>query len=385
MSIKVSGGMVCWEEQAVTIMMRAARLHAVNEPMRVEEVEKPVAAGTDVVVEVKACGMVPNLANVLNNWETWYPHQPLPPKPAIFGLDPAGIVHQVGDQVVAIKPGDRVYVNPLRSCGACHACVSGQQAKCGHFTFNGYFGFNQNSLEIFKRYPGGGFAQFMRAPQNAIVKIPDNMTFPQATRVGYLGTAYSALKKLGGLTGKSLIINGATGTLGVGAVMFALAMGISKVYAVARGKPLLERLKQLDPKRIEIFSSTEGKVVDWVQSLTGGVGADFMLDCLGAVADVNAMKDAMMGVKRGGRIINIGGTGSDMLFNTKWWMDNSMDLTGSAWLTTAEGMEISDMVQSGTIDLSVLEVRTFPLDQINEAINWVTSGNGGFTSYVLEP
>ena len=50
----------------VTVMMRAARLHAVNEPMRIEEVAKPRASGTDVVVEVKACGMVPNLCTRAN-------------------------------------------------------------------------------------------------------------------------------------------------------------------------------------------------------------------------------------------------------------------------------------------------------------------------------
>lgn len=369
----------------MTQQMRAARLHAINTPMIIEDVEKPVATGIDVVVEVKACGLVPNLANVLNNWESWYPHQPLPPKPAIFGLDPAGIVREVGEQVVAIKPGDRVYVNPLRSCGACHACASGEQAKCDYFTFCGYFGFNEKSLDIYDRYPSGGFAQYMCAPQGAIIKIPDNMTFPQAARMGYLGTSYAALKKCGILAGKSLIINGATGTLGVGATLFALAMGAAKIYAVARGKPLLEQLKQLAPNRIETFSNEDGSVAEWVKSKTGGSGADLMVDCLGAVADVNALKDAMMGVRRGGRIVNIGGTGSDMLLNTKWWMDNSMQMIGSAWLTTAEGMEIAEMVRTGVIDLSILEARTFPLDQINDAINGAGSGNGGFTSFVLEP
>jgi D-arabinose 1-dehydrogenase-like Zn-dependent alcohol dehydrogenase len=369
----------------MTLTMRAARLHAINQPMEIEEIARPVASGTDVVVEVKACGMVPNLANVINNWETWYPHQPLPPKPAIFGLDPTGIVREVGDQVIAIKPGDRVYVNPLRACGACHACASGQQMKCEYFTFNGYFGFGEKSSTVYGLYPDGGFAQFMRAPQGAIVKIPDNMSFPQAARMGYLGTSYSALKKCGILSGKSLIINGATGTLGVGATMFALAMGASRIFAVARGVPLLERLKQLAPNRIEIFSNTQGSAAEWVKGETGGSGADFMLDCLGAVADVNAMRDAMHGVKRGGRIVNIGGTGGDMVLNTKWWMDNSIELVGSAWLTTAEGMEIAEMVRTGVIDLSVLEARTYPLDQVNEAINGAASGNGGFTNYVLEP
>lgn len=365
--------------------MRAARLHAINQPMVIEEVDRPVASGTDVVVEVKACGMVPNLANVLNNWEGWYPHQPLPPKPAIFGLDPAGIVREVGERVLNVKPGDRVYVNPLRSCGACHACASGRAMTCDYFTFNGYFGFNLNSLEVYRQYPDGGFAQFLCAPQNAIVRLPDNMSFPQAARMGYLGTSYSALKKYGIIAGKSLIINGATGTLGVGATIFALAMGISTIYAVARNEELLAQLKSLAPGRIETFSNANGSVADWVKSRTGGLGADLMLDCLGAVASTDALKDAMMGVRRGGRIVNIGGTGSDMALNTKWWMDNSMELIGSAWLTTAEGIEISEMVRTGVIDLSVLEARTFPLERINEAINGAASGNGGFTNWVLEP
>ena len=106
---------------------------------------------------------------------------------------------------------------------------------------------------------------------------------------------------------------------------------------------------------------------------------------IAAGADVVAMRDAMMGVKRGGRIVNIGGTGGDMPLNTKWWMDEQMELIGSAWLTTAEGMEIADMVRTGAIDLSVMEARTFPLDRSNEAINGVASGDGGFTNYVVEP
>ncbi len=219
----------------MTQMMRAARLHAVGEPMVIEEVPRPTASGTDVIVEVKGCGMVPNLANVLANWETWYPHMPLPPRPAIFGLDPVGVVREVGEQVVNVRVGDRVYVNPGRSCGACHECASGVAQQCDYWTLGGYFGYNERSVAMQLRYPYGGFCEYMLAPQTAIVPLPENLEFRQATRMGYLGTAYAAVKKLGPLAGKTIIVNGATGTLGVGVTMLALAMGAARIFAVARG------------------------------------------------------------------------------------------------------------------------------------------------------
>ncbi|MCP2636059.1 alcohol dehydrogenase catalytic domain-containing protein [Microbacterium sp. HD4P20] len=367
-----------------TPMMRAARLHEVGQPMVIEEIERPRAAGTDVIVEVKACGMVPNLANVLANWETWYPHEPLPPRPAIFGLDPVGVIAEVGEQVVALAPGDRVYVNPTRSCGACHACASGVPQSCDHWTFAGYFGFNRNSLAIYEKYPQGGFCEFMKAPQNAIVPLPDNLDFRQATRLGYLGTAYAGLKKLGPMTGKTLIIDGATGTLGVGVTLLALATGVSRIFAVARGAELLARVKALAPDRIDTFSNLSGSTAEWVRDQTGGRGADAMIDTLGAVASLDSFKDAMHGVGRGGRIVNIGGTAGELGFDVKWGMDNSIGLSGSAWFTTAEGMELVDMIRCGVIDMSVLQPKAWAFEDINAAINGVTSGDGGFTSYLVE-
>lgn len=365
-------------------MMKAARLHRVGEPMTIDQVAKPQAVGTDVMVQVMSCGMVPNLGNVLANWQTWYPHMPLPPLPAVFGLDPVGIVHQVGEGVLGVKPGDRVYVNPGRSCRTCHDCLSGHPQKCDHWTLNGYFGYNENSLEMFRLYPHGGFCEYMLAPQEALVKLPDNVPFHQATRFGYLGTAYSALKKCGPLAGKTLIINGASGTLGVGVALFALAQGVSRIYAVARGKPLLERLRQLAPHRVEIHSSEDGSVADWVKQRSAGRGADLMIDTLGAVASLDALKDAMYGVKRGGRIINIGGTAGLLGLDVKWWMDEQIELIGSVWFTAAEGLEFAAMAESGAVDLSVLSAKRWPLEQINEAINSVSSGDGGFTNYLVD-
>ena len=104
-----------------------------------------------------------------------------------------------------------------------------------------------------------------------------------------------------------------------------------------------------------------------------------MLDTMGAKAPLAAMKDAMMGVRRGGRVVNIGGAAGDLAVDVKWWMDEQMELIGSVWFTAAEGIEMAGLIANGAVDLSVLEPKMWPL----ESINGVTSGDGGFTNYLV--
>lgn len=367
-------------------LMRAARMHAVGQPMSIDRVQRPVPRATDVLIEVKACGMVPNLGNVLANWTTWCPHLPLPRLPAIFGLDPAGVVVEVGEQVVGLRPGDRVYASPVRSCGSCPACLSDQRVACEYFVFNGYFGFDaEKSQTIYDLYPHGGFGEYMAAPQYSIVKIADNMSFEEAARLGYLGTAFAALRKLGPLAGKSVIINGISGTLGLGATLFALAMGASRILGTGRNRALLERVRALAPHRIEVFSTDDGRIAEWARRRTEGHGADFMVDTLGAAVSLDVFDDAMHGVKRGGTIVNIGGTVGKLPIDMKWLMDNSMKIIGSAWFTAAEGHDMVEMIRAKVIDLSILEHEVARLEDINAAISGLGSRHGGFSNYVIVP
>lgn len=367
-------------------MMKVARMHKVGEPMEVEEIPVPTPGENDVLVRVRACGIVPNLGNILANWTTWFPELPLPPLPAIFGLDPAGEIAAIGSRVHDWKVGERVYVNPGRYCGGCRPCRNGDLVNCTHYTFNGYFGFSQNSLKIFKDYPYGGLGQYMTAPQYALVRLPHAVTFEEAARFGYLGTMYSAMRKSQVGPGKSLLINGISGTLGIGGALFGLAMGVTCIFGTGRAMPLLERVKALAPQRIEVFSTTVDETIDqWIMRKTGELGVDVFIDALGPGAQHETLLQGVRSLARGGKAYNIGAIAGAVGMDLHTMMDQQQTIEGSAWFTAGEGQNMADMAEAGTLNLACLEHVCYPLERVNEAISGIGARNGGFSNYVINP
>jgi alcohol dehydrogenase len=377
--------------------MIAARLHAYGKPMTLDRIDVPEPRPTDVLVEVKACGVVPNLARVVSNFfgALTPDNKMMPPLPAIFGLDPAGVVAKVGEQVWHVRPGERVYVNPGRACGSCRMCRSGQPYDCPHWTLQGYFG---RSQEIMRAYPYGGLAQFITAPATALVKLPDSLSFEAAARFGYLGTAYAAMKKIGVGPGQTLLINGISGQLGLNAAQLALAMGATRILGTGRNQTLLDRVKALAPGRIDVLSvpalspagggaqrSGEDPLVAWAKAATEGHGVDGMIDCLPPGAPASAMMRALFCLRRGGRAVNVGAVLETLPLNAFWMMTNRIGLQGSVWFTTGEGEEMAAMAGAGTLDLSALEHRVSPLSSVNEVLAGMDDRNGGFTNFVIDP
>lgn len=366
--------------------MKAARLHAVATPFRVDEIETPVPSGADVLVRVRACGVVPNLRNVTHHYPVWFPQLPLPALPAIFGLDPMGQVEALGPQARGVEIGQRVYVNPIRSCGGCEQCRRHAPMLCLHQTMAGYFGLGEKSHDIYARYPWGGFAEYMVAPLEAMVPLPDNVSDEEGARFGYLGTCYSALLKAEAGVRTSILVNGATGTLGVGTVLLALAMGVPKIVAVARNSELLARLRALDPARIEVLNARDGHLPQHAFALTEGNGVDIVVDCLSAGAEPQATMDGLMCLGRGGRLVFIGGMDQEIPLSPHYLMTHQISFHGSDWFTTAEAQDMAIMAGAGVLNLAVLDHKIFDLDHVNEAVTAAEHRIlGGFENIVVKP
>jgi threonine dehydrogenase-like Zn-dependent dehydrogenase len=367
--------------------MKAARLHEPGQRLRIDEVEVPEPGPTDVLVQVKACGIVPNLANVLTRFADQFPNQFLPVLPAIFGLDATGVVVEKGAQAHGVDIGTRVYVNPARHCGACRACRRGRTTHCRFYAFNGYFGFTPDSHRLHEDYPFGGLGEFMTAPQYSLVTLPDNVSHEAASRFGYLGTAFRALRRAGIGPGDVVLVNGVSGTLGLGAALLALALGARQVLGTGRDRDLLERVRALDPGRIAVHAAgDEQSVAEWARDLTGGDGADIVIDSLGNGTPPQALLEALAALGRGGTLVNIGAVAEPVPIRLHEIMERDQRILGSVWFTTAQGQEMAELVAQGSPDLSLLEHEIVALADVNDGLETIANrSSGGFTNYVIRP
>jgi alcohol dehydrogenase len=365
--------------------MLAARLHEFGKPFSLDTVPIPEPKSTEVLIEVRACNVVPNLANVINHYASWFPYLPLPTLPATFGLDVAGVVADVGSQVLGLSRGERVYVNPARTCGSCKACRSADPVACQSFTFQGYFGFGPGSSRIFENYPDGGLAEYMIAPVSSLVRLPQSIGFEAGARFGYIGTAYSALRKANAGPGTSVVITGATGTLGVGAVLLALAMGVPRIFAVARNQALLERIRQWSPQRIRVLSYGTEPLEPWVRAQTDGVGADILIESLPTGAPATVTMDALKSLRRGGCGVCIGGMAETLQIDPVWFMCSELQWKGSVWFSVAEGEDLAAMADAGTLDLSQYEHRRYSLRDVNKLMASLNDRESGLTNFVVVP
>ncbi len=359
--------------------MRAARLHEPGKPFQIDEIEIPEPRPGDVLVKVKACGIIPNM-NAIVSGKYWH-H--LPPMPAIIGLDAAGVVVKVPKGRPDLSEGDRVYINPFLNCGQCHYCRSGTPLLCSDAALRGYFGFTPRGAKLLEDYPYGGLSEYLTASPHHVVKLPPEVTFEQGARFGYLGTSFAALRRGGAGAGSWIAVHGITGTLGVGAVLLSIGMGVTRILGWGRNRDVLAQLRTIAPDRIDTLALGDKPLKDWVRERTDGVGVDVLIDCTGRGGPAAPVAEAVDCLKRGGVMVNIGALAEPLALSPTQFMTGALQYRGSNWFTNAEAALMADMVRVGALDLSLLKPRIYPLGQVNQALTDIKERPGGFQNFVV--
>ena len=346
--------------------MRAVVIDSFGTVPQVRDVPDPRCPPDGVVVRVGATGLC------RSDWHGWMGHDDGITLPHVPGHELAGTVVEAGPRVRGWAPGDRVTVPFVCACGACAACLAGEQQVCEHQTQPGFTGW-------------GSFADLVALDHADVnlVRLPEAMTAVTAASLGCrFATAYRALTVHGRVRAGDRVAVHGCGGVGLSAVMIAVDAGARvvalDVSADARAAALrLGAEVALDPTGL-----APGDVAAQVVQATDG-GAHVSVDALGHLAIALA---SVLGLRRRGRHVQVGLLLADHA-RTPLPMDRvvgwELEVYGSHGMAAHEYPAMLERVAAGRLRPDLLVGRTIGLDQAPAALAAIDTATPAWMTVVV--
>src|ERR1700751_3987493 len=267
--------------------MKAARLHAYHDALKLDEVDEPKIVGPlDVVVRIGAAGPCRTDLHIQEGQWAEKSQVALPYTP---GHENAGWVQEIGSGVTNVAVGDTVIVHPFITCGLCGPCRRGEDMHC----LNGSFpGINRD----------GGFADFLQTSARSVVKLAPTLEPKDIAALADAGlTAIHAVKKAIGVLGAGtrVVVIGAGGLGHIG-IQCLKAYTPAEVIVIDPSERARALAGEMGADRT---FKVDGTHVDKVRELTDGLGAEAIIDFVG---EKGAIEDGIAMVQDGGFYYVIG-------------------------------------------------------------------------------
>lgn len=256
-----------------------------NKKICIEDGEMPVMGETDVIVEVKHIGVCGSDKPLFMN-----PMDPNCPfdVPMVLGHEAAGIVVDVGEKVTHIQIGDKVCFEPAVPCGHCKFCKEGRYNLCDNLEFMG------------PPKNNGCLQKYVAHLADMVHKLPERMSTEQGALIEPLAVAMHAADRANMKMGDTVVILGC-GCIGLNALLVCLARGAKKVYVADLSDTRLAKAEELGAS--EIVNSGNEDMVRRIMELTGGRGADVVLETAGSPVTAGMTPDL---IAKGGKIVMVG-------------------------------------------------------------------------------
>lgn len=329
--------------------MEAMVLEEYGRPLVRREFPDPRPGEGEVLLRVRACGVCGTDVKISAG------RIPTAKPPLVMGHEPAGEIVELGPGVQGFSPGDRVVVWIYVTCGACRFCRAGRAVLCPHVKRVG-----------FER--PGGFADLLVVPAANLVRVPDSLGDVEAAVLGCaVSTVYRALRTRAGVQrGETVMVMG-VGGLGIHGVQMAKLSGAT-VIAVDVEEARLELARAYGADEVLLFRG--GALGEQVRSLTGGYGADVILETVGLPETVRA---AMSSLVPGGRLVMVGyHPAQPFSVESPELVLNEVEIVGSRAMTRDELAGALDLVASGKLQ-PVVTAR-YPLHDVNEVLDLLRQG-----------
>ena len=331
--------------------MKAVRIHGYHQQPVVDEVPEPSVKGPlDVVVKIGGAGVCRTDLHIIEGQWDAAMH---PALPYTLGHENAGWVQENGSAVTNGAVGDTVILHPTPTCGLCRACRAGNDMHC---TSNSFPGLSHD----------GGMAEYLLTSARACVKLDPKTQPADVAALADAGiTAYHAVRKAIPLLypGTTAVVIGAGGLGHIGVQCLA-ALTATTIVVVDRNPDALKLASQIGAHHTVV---ADGSQVEAVRELTGGRGAEVVLDF---VAEQGAEADGWAMTGRAGSYFVIG-YGGTLQVPTLDIISTERNIIGNIVGTYNDLAELMALAEGGRV---TLHTRTYPLGSAAEAFADLDAG-----------
>ena len=271
--------------------------------------------------------------------------------PFVLGHEAGGTVVEIGAAVKHLKVGDRVALEPGKTCGKCEFCKTGRYNLCPDVIF-------------FATPPVDGvFQDYVAHEADLCFKIPDNMDTMEAALIEPLAVGFHAAKQGGAQAGQTAVVTGA-GCIGLVSMMALKAMGVSKVIVVDVMQKRLDKAMELGATAV--INGREQDTIAEVLRLTDGKGADLVIEAAGTEITT---RQAIHFTKKGATIVLVGYSASgELTLPVSLALDKELTFKTVFRYRHIYPMAI-EAVASGKVNLKGIVTNIFDLDDIQNAMD----------------
>lgn len=285
--------------------------------------------------------------------------------PFVLGHEPGGVVVEVGADVKHLQVGDRVALEPGKTCGRCEFCKQGKYNLCPDVIF-------------FATPPVDGvFQEYVAHEADLCFKLPENVSTLEGALIEPLAVGFHAAIQGDAHLGQSAVVMGA-GCIGLVTMMALKARGVSRVYVVDIMEKRLEKALELGADGV--INAAKEDVLERAAQLTCGKGMDLAVETAGTEITT---RQAIQIVKKGSNIVLVGYSRTgEMTLPMSLVLDKELTFKTVFRYRHIYPMAI-DAVASGKVNLKGIVTDVFSLDEAQKAMDYSVNNKADIVKAVI--
>ena len=336
--------------------MKAAVVKS-NSNIEIKNIEKPPVGPGDMLVKMRACGICgSDVEKVFGKYG----------QPSMrLGHEPAGTIAEVGSEISNFSVGDRVFTHHHVACYSddCHECNHGNETMCQK-----YYESNLEPCGLADEY----IVPEWNVKHGGVIKIPENMSFEEAAMIEPLACCIRAWLKLtpNSSNGDSVAILG-IGPTGIMHAMLAKIYGFEKIFCLDLNEFRLDFAKKFETITI---NSGNTNALEQIKSETANQGVDVVIV---ATSSLNALKDAINFVRKGGIIVMFGvpSKGAKVDLDMSEVYSKGITIVNSYAASDFDTKEALEKISNKQINVSQLITHKYNLEECQQAFVHAKSGD----------